>query len=78
MLFFTSFGYGFINVEPPVIGEKEGIDEEVSLSVDYRSGNSDKSAIGTSGKGAIQQPRMAPLFYLRVQLRGIKRPKRYQ
>lgn len=51
ILFLTSLGYGFINVEPPVIGEKEGINAEVSLSADYRSGNSDKSAIGTSGKG---------------------------
>lgn len=50
-LFFTSFSYGFINVEPPVTGEKEGIDAEVSLSADYHTGNSDKRSIGTSGKG---------------------------
>jgi putative salt-induced outer membrane protein len=50
-LFFTSLGYGFINVEPPVIGEKEGINAEVSLNADYNTGNSDKATVGTSTKG---------------------------
>lgn len=61
MLFLTSFGYGFINVEPPVVGEKEGIDAEVSLAASYNSGNSDKSSVGTSAKGQYNSKKW--LFY---------------
>jgi len=48
---FTTLSYSFINVEPPVIGEKEGFDGEVSLGAKYSSGNSDSVSVGMSAKG---------------------------
>ncbi len=48
---FTTLSYSFINVEPPVIGEKEGLDGEVSLGAKYSSGNSDSLSVGIAAKG---------------------------
>jgi putative salt-induced outer membrane protein len=42
---FITFSYGFISLEPPVIGEKKGLDGEVSLGGAYNSGNTDSSAV---------------------------------
>ena len=50
-LLFTTFSYGFISLDPPVIGEKEGLNAEVSLGAKYNSGNSDTVSLGISGKG---------------------------
>jgi putative salt-induced outer membrane protein len=50
-LLFTSFSYAFINLEPPVIGEKEGLDGEISFGAKFNSGNSDTLSLGMSGKG---------------------------
>jgi len=47
----TTFSYSFISVEPPVVGEKEGLDGEISLGAKYNSGNSDSVSLGISGKG---------------------------
>jgi putative salt-induced outer membrane protein len=41
---FASFSYGFISLEPPVIGEKKGLDGEISLGGTYNSGNTDSTA----------------------------------
>ena len=51
----TTFSYCFINVEPPVIGEKEGLSGEVSLGAIYSSGNSDSTSVGISGKGEYSE-----------------------
>lgn len=51
LLLFSSFAYSFINVEPPVTGEKKGIDAEVSLNANYNTGNSNTQSIGTALKG---------------------------
>jgi putative salt-induced outer membrane protein len=40
----TTLSYGFISLEPPVIGEKQGLDGEISLGGAYNSGNTDSSA----------------------------------
>jgi len=48
---FTTLSYSFINVEPPVIGEKKGFDGEVSLGAKYSSGNSDSLSVGIAAKG---------------------------
>lgn len=50
-LTFTTFSYSFISLDPPVIGEKEGLDGEVALDATYSSGNSDYSTIGFALKG---------------------------
>jgi len=47
----TTLSYSFISVEPPVVGEKEGLDGEISLGAKYNSGNSDSVSLGISGKG---------------------------
>ncbi|AKF24999.1 hypothetical protein YH65_06035 [Sulfurovum lithotrophicum] len=41
----VSLSYGFVSVKPPVIGEKEGWDGEISLGGAYNSGNTDSSAV---------------------------------
>jgi putative salt-induced outer membrane protein len=50
-LLFTSLSHAFINLEPPVIGEKEGLDGEISLGAKFNSGNSDTLSLGTAVKG---------------------------
>ena len=50
-LFFSSLGHAFINVEPPAIGEKKGIDAEISLNANYNTGNSEKQSLGVATKG---------------------------
>lgn len=51
----TSASYSFISLDPPVIGEKEGLDGEVGISGSYSSGNSDTSALGFSAKMEYHQ-----------------------
>jgi len=41
----TTFSLSFVSLEPPVIGEKKGLDGEVSLGGVYNSGNTDSSAV---------------------------------
>lgn len=52
---FTTLSYSFISLEPPVIGEKEGLDGEVSLGAKYNSGNSDSISVGTALKGQYSE-----------------------
>ena len=54
-LILTSFSYSFINIEPPVIGEKEGLDGEVSIGAKYSSGNTDSLSVGLAGKGEYSE-----------------------
>ena len=54
-LILTSFSYSFINIEPPVIGEKKGLTGEVSLGAKYSSGNTDSVSVGLSGKGQYDE-----------------------
>ncbi|MEA1953000.1 MAG: DUF481 domain-containing protein [Campylobacterota bacterium] len=51
LFFFTTFTYAFISLDPPVIGEKEGLDAEISLGAKYSSGNSDEKKMSLSVKG---------------------------
>lgn len=51
----TTLSYGFINVEPSVIGEKVGLDGEVSIASKYNTGNSDTRSVGTSVKGQYSE-----------------------
>lgn len=50
-LVLTTFSYSFINIEPPVIGAKEGLSGEFSLGAKYSSGNTDSTSVGLAGKG---------------------------
>lgn len=50
-LLLTSFSSAFVNLEPPVIGEKEGFSGEASLGARFNSGNSDTLALGAGAKG---------------------------
>jgi len=54
-IIFTTLSYSFINVEPPVIGEKEGLDGEISLGAKYSSGNSDSISVGLAAKGQYSE-----------------------
>ncbi len=54
-LLFTSFSHAFINLEPPVIGEKKGLDGEISLGAKFNSGNSDTLSLGLAGKGQYSE-----------------------
>lgn len=54
-ILFTSFSYSFINIEPPVIGEKEGLSGETSISAQFNSGNTDSSTVGLAGKAEYNQ-----------------------
>ncbi len=54
-LVFSTFSYSFISLDPPEIGEKEGLDGEVALSAKYSSGNSDSSALGLALKGQYSE-----------------------
>ena len=54
-IFLTTFSYSFINLEPPVIGEKEGMDAEVALGAKFNSGNSDTLSLGIATKGQYSQ-----------------------
>lgn len=51
----TTFSYSFINIEPPVIGEKKGLDGEVSLGARYSSGNTDSRSTGLAAKGEYSE-----------------------
>jgi putative salt-induced outer membrane protein len=50
-IIFTTFSYSFIHIDPPVIGEKEGLKGEVSISGKHSSGNNDSTSVGLAGKG---------------------------
>jgi len=50
LLLATSVASAFISLDPPVIGEHEGWDAEVSLSGEYHSGNSEKTSAGLGGR----------------------------
>jgi len=52
----TSFTYAFVSVEPPVIGDKEGWDGEISLGGIYNSGNTDSSAVNFGLKAEYHEP----------------------
>ncbi len=54
-LLFTTFSYSFISLDPPVIGEKEGLDGEAALGAKFSSGNSDTQAISFGLKGQYSQ-----------------------
>jgi len=54
-LILSTLSYGFINVEPPVIGEKEGLSGESSIGAKYSSGNSDSLSIGLAAKGQYNE-----------------------
>ncbi len=54
-IIFSTLSYSFISLDPPVIGEKEGLDGEVALSAKYSSGNSDTQAVGLSAKGQYSE-----------------------
>lgn len=62
LLLFSSMSYGFINVEPPVIGEKKGIDAEISLNANYNSGNSNKQSVGAATKGQYSTEKWLAYF----------------
>jgi len=55
VFFCTVVASAFVNLEPPVIGEKEGFDGEVSLGARFNSGNSDTVALGAGAKGEYSQ-----------------------
>ena len=52
----SNLSYSFINVKPPVIGEQDGLDGEVSLGAKYSSGNSDTASVSLSVKGQYDTP----------------------
>ena len=54
-LLFTSFSHAYINLEPPVIGEKEGSEIDVALGAIYNSGNTDSLAASFSAKAQYNQ-----------------------
>ena len=54
-LLFTTFSYSFISLDPPVIGEKEGLTGEAALGATYSSGNSDYSSVGIALKGQYSE-----------------------
>lgn len=43
-LLFGSLSYGFVSLEPPEIGEKRGLEGEISIGGVYNSGNTDSAA----------------------------------
>jgi len=51
----SSFSYSFINLAPPIVGEKKGLDGEVSLGAKFNSGNSDTLSLGLAGKGQYSE-----------------------
>ena len=54
-LVLTTYSYSIINIEPPVIGEKEGLSGEVEFNARYNSGNTDSLSIGLAGKGEYNE-----------------------
>ncbi len=55
LLFLSSFSFGFVSLEPPIIGEKEGLNGEVSLGGAYNSGNTDSAAANFGLKGEYSE-----------------------
>ena len=55
LLLFTSFSQAFVNLAPPVIGEKKGMTGEVALGAKFNSGNSDTLSLGLAGKGEYSE-----------------------
>ncbi len=53
--FLSVMAHAYVNLEPPVIGEKEGLETEVSLGAIYNSGNTDSIAASFSAKGQYNQ-----------------------
>ena len=49
--FLSVVSHAFVNLEPPVIGEKTGLTGEASIGARFNSGNSDTLALGASAKG---------------------------
>lgn len=54
-LIFTTLSYSFISLDPPVIGEKDGLNGEAALGAKYSSGNSDTSSVGLALKGQYSE-----------------------
>lgn len=54
-LLLTTFSYGFIKVDPPVIGENKGLIGEVSMGAKYSSGNTDSNSVGAAAKGEYNE-----------------------
>ena len=48
---FSSFAFAFINVAPPIIGDKTGFTAEMAIGADYRAGNSESSSLNLGFKG---------------------------
>jgi len=46
-----SYSFGYIDIQPQVIGEKKGLDGEMSITASFSDGNSEERSIGTSIKG---------------------------
>ena len=61
-LFLTTFSYSFISLEPPVIGEKQGMSGEVSLGAKYNQGNTDSLSVGMAAKAQYDETKW--LLYL--------------
>ena len=51
LLIIMTFSFGYMDIQPQVIGEKKGLDGEISIDASYSSGNSEERSIGTSVKG---------------------------
>ena len=54
-LLLSSLSQAYINLEPPVIGENEGLETEVSFGAIYNSGNTESLAASFSAKGQYNQ-----------------------
>ncbi len=54
-LLLSAYAQAFVNLDPPVIGEKKRLDGEISLSAKFNSGNSDTQSLGIAGKGQYSE-----------------------
>lgn len=54
-LLLSTFSYSIINIEPPVIGEKEGISGEIGLGAKFSSGNTDSLSASFGGRGEYSE-----------------------
>jgi len=55
LFFFNTFSSAFVNLAPPVIGEKKGLTGEASLGAKFNSGNSDTLSLGLGAKGEYSE-----------------------
>ena len=51
----SAFSSAFVNLAPPVIGEKKGLTGEASLGARFNSGNSDTLSLGLGAKGEYSE-----------------------